>query len=210
MKVVGFDLDDTLIPETLFIRSGIRHISGWLSKRYHGIDIMKVTGCMEIARMSHQNHYLALESYLRIIGMDETVDMREVVDEFRNHMPYPGIYHLFPYMESVLSRLKASETKLVMITDGRSSTQRHKIEAAGLERFFDNDDIFISGETGHNKYDPDIFLHVMRKYSGAEEYHYVGDNPEKDFIHPSRLGWKTHLTHGFPLAIYNRNQGMPR
>lgn len=210
MKVVGFDLDDTLIPETLFIKSGIRHIARHLAMIHPQIDPMRVVEVMDAARMARQNHYSALESYLHSISMDDRIDMKETVAEFRNHLPDPEIYHLFPHIEMELNRLNAEGAKMVLITDGRSPTQRHKIEAARLGRFFGADDIFISEETGHDKNDPDTFLHVMQKYAGAEEFHYTGDNPEKDFLHPSRLGWRTHMAYPFPLAIHNRNQGMPR
>ena len=89
----------------------------------------------------------------------------------------------------------------------RSLTQRNKILAAGLLSFFENPDIYISEETGHEKYDPDSFLRVMKKHAGAKEFHYVGDNPTKDFLHPAKLGWKTHLVHPFPLAVH---QGFPK
>lgn len=206
-KVVGFDLDDTLVPEILFLRSGIHYIASWLNDRFPVLSIQRVISCMETAVLNRLNHYSALETLLDEAGLSDMVDMKEVVTEFRCHKPDPAIYHLPPSLEAILTRLKDSGYKLVLITDGRSVTQRNKIEAAGLNRFFDEDDILISGETGFDKNKPDNFLNVMQKYAGAKEYHYVGDNPPKDFLHPSRLGWEVHLAHPFPLAIH---QGMPR
>lgn len=206
-KVIGFDLDDTLVPEVLFLKSGIHYIASWVSRRYPVIKPFRVISGMETAVMTRENHYSALERIFDERGLGNVVDMKEIVNEFRSHKPDPLIYHLPPSFESLLTRLKTSGCKLVLITDGRSVTQRNKIEAARLQRFFEDDDILISGETGFDKTQPDNFLYVMEKYAGAEEFHYIGDNPQKDFLHPSRLGWKVHLAHPFPLAVH---QGIPR
>lgn len=208
-KVVGFDLDDTLVPEALFLKSGARHIAFWLARRYPSLSPLRIISCLDAAILSRSNHYSALEKLIGQEGLADRVDMKEVVAEFRNHKPDPEIYHLHPSMATILERLKEEGETLVLITDGRSITQRNKIEAAGLFRFFDKDNILISEETGKEKNHPDNFLSVMRKFAGAKEFHYVGDNPQKDFIQPSALGWNVHLVHLFPLAIHQR-QGIPR
>ncbi|MDE6547745.1 MAG: HAD-IA family hydrolase [Muribaculaceae bacterium] len=208
MIVVAFDLDDTLVPEALFIKSGIRHIASLLHSSYPEIPSLRIIGSMDTALMTYRNHYSALELLLDEFHLSETVDMKEIVAEFRSHVPDPSIYHLAPSMIDVLNGLKKDNSvKISLITDGRSITQRNKIKAARLNTFIDDSDILISGETGHDKFDPDNFLHIMKKYAGADSFHYVGDNPKKDFLHPSRLGWHTHLAHAFPLAVH---QGMPR
>ncbi|MDE6380639.1 MAG: HAD family hydrolase [Muribaculaceae bacterium] len=206
--IVGFDLDDTLVAEVLFIRSGIRYIARLLHSRLPGISEERITWRMEAAAMRRQNHYSALESLLSESGLTDTVNMRAIVSEFRSHLPDPEIYHAAPSILDMLETLRGNpEIETVLITDGRSSTQRNKIQSAGLYAFFDSDNIYISEETGYDKTSPDTFLRVMEKYAGADEFHYVGDNPAKDFLHPSRLGWHTHRVHPFPLMIH---QGMPR
>ena len=206
-KVVAFDLDDTLVPEVLFIKSGIYHIATFLHERYYELPLERIIGSMETALMTRRNHYSALEVLFEEFNLSDSIVMKEIVDEFRNHIPDSSIYHLAPSMITVLQELKNEGIKLALVTDGRSITQRNKIKAAGLYSYFDNSDILISEETGHNKFDPDNFLHIMKKYAEADEFHFVGDNPPKDFLHPSKLGWHTHLVHSFPLAIY---QGIPR
>lgn len=208
MKVIGFDLDDTLVAEALFIKSGIRHIARWLHPKIPVIPEERIIGRMDAAMMNRQNHYSALETLLEEYGLSEAFDMKDIVTEFRCHHPDPSIYHPAPSVTDALLRLRHdSDVKTVLITDGRSITQRNKIAAAALDKFFDADDIYISEETGNDKTHPDTFLRVMEKYAGALEYHYVGDNPPKDFLHPSRLGWQTHLVHPFPLMVH---QGIPR
>ncbi len=207
MKLIAFDLDDTLVPEVLFIKSGIYHIAPIIHERFPFIPTQRIISCMNVAIWTRQNHYSALESLFKEFGVLESIDMKEVVKEFRNHLPDPTIYHPSPSMVEVLEDLKSKGIPTALITDGRSVTQRNKIKSAGLEAYFDNSDILISEETGHDKFDPDNFLFLMKKYAGAEQFHYVGDNPPKDFLHPSRLGWHTHLAHPFPLAVH---QGIPK
>lgn len=203
MKVIAFDLDDTLVPEALFIKSGTRYIARMLHEKYPVLSISRIISCMDAALFTRCNHYSALEAYMESMSIDPCPIMPGIVKEFRNHVPDREIYHMPPFMVGILENLKKSNgIRLALVTDGRSITQRNKIEAAGLYRYFDKEDIYISGETGHDKNDPDSFLAIMLKYAGAEKYHYVGDNPDKDVKHPSRLGWYTHLVHPFPLAVH--------
>lgn len=207
-KVIGFDLDDTLIPEVLFLLSGIRHIADLLHDRFVSLPKQRIISYLETAVMNRNNHYSALENLMKEIGESEKLNMKEIVWDFRCHIPDEAIYHTSPSMTEILEMLKAdSKKRLVLITDGRSVTQRNKINSAHLYKYFDDSDIFISEETGCDKTNPDTFLRVMKKYAGADEFHYVGDNPIKDFLHPSRLGWQTHRIHPFPLMIH---QGIPR
>ena len=205
-KVIAFDLDDTLIPEVLFLKSGIYHTAAFMCDKYSELPNQRIVSAMELALLTHRNHYSALESLLEEFGLRDSVDMKEIVSELRSHTPDPSIYHLSPSMENALTIIKQKDIKTALITDGRSLTQRNKIKAAGLYSFFDNSDIYISEETGYDKYDPDNFLSVMKKFAGAKEFHYVGDNPAKDFLHPSKLGWITHQVNTFPLAVH---QGFP-
>ena len=89
-----------------------------------------------------------------------------------------------------MNELKHRGITLGLITDGRSISQRNKIKALGLDRWFDNENIIISEETQSEKIEEPNFRHFVKKYRGAE-FTYVGDNPKKDFIVPNRLGWKT-------------------
>lgn len=209
MKVVGFDLDDTLVAEALFLKSGAYHIANWLNDRYGIIPAARIENAMLTAISNIQNHYSALERLIEEFGLTGSIDMKQAVGEFRDHIPDHAIYHPAPSMLETLRKLKSDpDVRTVLITDGRSLTQRNKILASGLQEFFHDSDIYISEETGHDKTSPDTFLQIMERYAGANEFHYVGDNPSKDFLHPSRLGWHTHQTHPFPLMIHH--QGMPR
>ncbi|MCM1491527.1 MAG: HAD hydrolase-like protein [Muribaculum sp.] len=201
-QLVAFDLDDTLVPEVLFLKSGIRHVAQSLSAKFPILDKHRIINIMDAAVMSRQNHYSALESLLGQTNLSDRIDMAKVVEDFRFHCPDPEIYHMSPHLTGILRNLKKRGIPMAIITDGRSITQRNKIQAAGIDQFIDNSNILISEETGRDKNHPDNFLFLMRKFAGYENFHYVGDNPSKDFLHPPRLGWHTHLVHPFPLMIH--------
>lgn len=206
-SLVAFDLDDTLVPEVLFLKSGIYHIAKQLSLRWPQLQQQRIISRMETAILTRCNHYSALENLLEETQLRDRINMADVVMEFRNHVPDPDIYHLSPSVRKILTDLQKRDIPIALITDGRSITQRNKIASAGLHQFIDDSYIFISGETGHDKNDPDNFLSLMEKHAGIKKFIYVADNPKKDFLHPKRLGWETYLVHPFPLAIH---QGIPR
>lgn len=200
--LMAFDLDDTLAPEVLFLRSGARHVAMWLQSLYPVLNAERIIDAVDLAVATGLNHYDATERVLAQYGLREKTDMAVVVKEFRWHLPDTGMYHMAPSIESLLLRLDEAGITLAIVTDGRSVTQRHKIDALRLERFVAADHIFISEETGHDKMHPDSFLKLMEMHPDYDEFHYVGDNPPKDFLHPSRLGWITHLADPFPLGVH--------
>lgn len=206
-SLVAFDLDDTLAPEVLFITSGAYHVSGWIHSLFPVIPPQRIVNAVELAVASRLNHYSAVERLLAEYGLLGKTDMGAVVREFRHHIPDPDIYRMAPSMRKILEKIRDKDVRIAMITDGRSITQRHKIRALGLERYISREDIFISEETGHDKSHPESFMRLMAMHPEAEDFHYVGDNPPKDFLHPSRLGWHTHLADPFPLGVHC---GLPR
>lgn len=172
--VIAFDLDDTLYAEEDFLLSAYRVI------------------CERIAERTGEYHYSALVAYRTsgLIALDELLARHDVpfsIDElleiYRYHRP---IIEPRLGVRDVLRELKASAHPLVVITDGRSTTQRAKLKALGLSKVFD--EVLISGETGAEKPSPVAFEMVMKRFPDRE-YVYVADNYAKDFIAPRALGW---------------------
>jgi putative hydrolase of the HAD superfamily len=102
---------------------------------------------------------------------------------YRTHKPS---IKLKPYVEDVITSLEKVCGALVILTDGRSVTQRLKIESLGLSRF----SAYISEEHSSQKPSPDRFIKIMSEFK-LINYLYIADNPEKDFLAPNSLGWKT-------------------
>lgn len=166
--LIAFDLDDTLVPEMDFVRSAYREIA-----RRHGWHMLP-------AMMTARTPAEAFDSTGLPIG--------EALEIYRTHtpdirLPWQSLY--------TLESLRLQGHTLALVTDGRSVTQRHKIEALGLSRWIRPDDIYISEEWGSGKADGSALADLMRRHPGETQCVYVGDNPEKDIEAPRRLGWKT-------------------
>lgn len=97
---------------------------------------------------------------------------------------------LFPCMERVLNMCQAARISMAVLTNGNSRGQRRKISALKLERWFDNEHIFISGETGYQKPDVMAFRHIEDRLGYIpEDTWYVGDTYEADIISAHQAGW---------------------
>ena len=177
-RIVVFDLDDTLYKEVDFLKSAYREIGDYLEAHY------PVNGVFERMIWLWQNGKNAFVDIIREYGLPVTVD--ELLRMYRHHEPS---IELDKKTHEMLSRLSRS-CVLGLITDGRSLTQRNKIKALGLEQYIEDSHILISEETGYTKPALEPFQFFMDLYPN-DDYCYVGDNPEKDFVAPNQLGWRT-------------------
>ena len=175
-KVVVFDLDDTLYKEVDFLKSAYHEIA----------DIVEnesgCSGVYEKMILWWKTGDNVFESLIKKYSLD--VSINELLDIYRLHFPQ---IHLDDETRNVLTQLQ-NTCELGIISDGRSVTQRNKINALGLTDYFDWSDIYISEEVGHLKTEPYSFLQIMKKYPNGH-YVYVGDNLQKDFVVPNQLGW---------------------
>ena len=174
-----FDLDDTLFPEVEFLKSAYLDIS------------LKLTPFTEA-----QIYEEMLERYQKKENVFEWIltlyqhkmphlQMDWLLREYREH--YPKIV-LADATASFLKRLSQASVPMGLITDGRSITQRNKLRALGIEKYFT--DIIISEEFGSEKPDERNYLHFSNHYPG-KNFYFFGDNTSKDFIVPIKLGWNT-------------------
>lgn len=176
IKVVIFDLDDTLCLETDYVKSGFRAIADdFCDKRL-------ADKLWQLFEQSKSNVY-------QRAGFSE-IECERAIDVYRNHKP---TLELSKEARSVLEKLGQDGYKLGIITDGRPNGQRAKIEALCLEKLVDK--IIVTDELGgieYRKPNPKAF-ELMREHFGIEygEMVYVGDNPAKDFIAPQKLGMKS-------------------
>lgn len=201
--VVVFDLDDTLMREREYVRSGFRLIEQDLIGRY-GAAMLGVALRMNSRLIRRENYFDLLEEILtrfhRKHSGDSTIAAAEaekmakdevdrLVALYRNHQPESLSFA--KGAEDVLRELQGRGVAMALVTDGRSATQRAKIRALGLESMIPLQNIYISEEKGVDKTAPDSFQEIVRSYPEAKGFIYVGDNEEKDFLMPNLLGWKT-------------------
>lgn len=174
-KVVCFDLDDTLYKEIDFVESAYGEIASF-------VGAPKIVPMMMKWFHDGDNVFQKLNQYT---GQEKS--MAEYLTIYRNHVPNIS---LLEGVEETLDELTHRGVILGLITDGRSISQRNKIKALGLERWFKDKNIIISEEFGSEKTDERNFRCFMDLYPGCK-YYYVGDNPKKDFMVPNYLLWET-------------------
>ena len=175
MIVLIFDLDDTLYKEIDFLKSAYR-------------EIARVIGHPEAFDFMLDSYLYGDNAFKSVIykyNLKFTIDQQ--LDIYRNHKPNIS---LDQDTATTLDALKARGIIMCLLTDGRSVTQRNKIEALGLARWFSPDDILISEEFGHSKPSMECYQYFINRYPDAE-FVVIGDNPAKDFITPNKLAWKT-------------------
>ena len=180
-KIVLFDLDDTLYKEIDFVKSAYKYIADYLS-HHHNID-----NTFQTLWDTHNNGENAFDRLLDMIGTS-TIDIPALLKLYREHFP---IIELSEDVSDTLSTLKLKGATLGIITDGRSLTQRNKLKALGLDKYFDNDNIIISQEFGSEKDNAANFEFFVTKFGASNDFYFIGDNPKKDFFHPNIMGWTT-------------------
>ena len=185
LRGIVFDLDDTLYSEKQYIRSGFQAVSEFLENKSYANRLWKYFA----------EGKPAIDELLKYIGQEEKKE--QCLSIYREHVPK---IELYDGAVELIEKLKDSGVKVGIITDGRVSGQKKKIEALGLDRIVD--DIIITDELGGVQFRKpcDISFRIMRCRWGIpfEQMMYVGDNVNKDFQAPNQLGMRC-------LLIQNRD-----
>lgn len=172
--VVVFDLDDTLYNELDFLKSA-----------YRSIAIMVEPKKWKQLYSKMFSLYRCRINVFEFISNDYDIEIKLLVDMYRNH--YPDI-KLFDGVLDIFKLIKAKNGKIGLITDGRSNTQRSKLDSLGIMEYLDA--IVISEEIGSEKPSLANFRAIENSLPGTA-YYYIADNLKKDFITPNSLGWKS-------------------
>lgn len=185
--MICFDLDDTLYKEIDYLKSAYIAIAEYAIAQCADCSnsAIKAYSMMLEAYYAGDNAFEALNSFL---GLNRTVNVSDYLYVYRNHRPK---IVLTEDVVQTLDTLKKQGVQMGLITDGRSVQQRNKIEALGLNRWIENEDMVISEEFGSEKPCTANYIHFMKRYPACQCFTYVGDNLLKDFIAPNQLGWNT-------------------
>ncbi|TNJ46526.1 HAD family hydrolase [Tamlana fucoidanivorans] len=178
-KVVVFDLDDTLYQEIDFLKSAYNAIANKISK------LKKVSkGCVYSDMLTwYNNKENVFKKVLEVYNVDLSVS--DLLIMYRNHVP--NVF-LTPDRLDLLKSLVNKNIPIGILTDGRSTQQRNKIRALGLESFVK--EVLISEEFGSEKPSLRNYKYFENIYGDAQ-YYYIADNLKKDFVTPNELNWIT-------------------
>lgn len=172
---VVFDLDDTLYSEKDYVRSGY-----WKIAEY--FHIPQLYGQMWAAFERGGN------------AIDEALEANELIfhkQEALNIYRFqePDI-RLYPGVSEMLARIRLRK-KVGIITDGRPEGQWAKIRALGIRV----DEIIVTDELGGIEFRKpnEASFQLMHDRMGTEynRMAYIGDNINKDFIAPEKLGMQS-------------------
>ena len=179
IKAVIFDLDDTLISEYDYIKSGYKVISKKIKEDYNiehsENEVFNII--LEAFKVDSKNVFNRLLDELKLEYNQEYI--MELVKTYREHIPD---IKFFDDVMPCLSQLHEKGIKLGIITDGYAITQKNKLKALNAFELFDK--IIITDELGKEYWKPNPkAFEMMKEYFNIEyeEMMYVGDNPKKDF-----------------------------
>lgn len=186
-----FDLDDTLYPEKEYVRSG-----------YHAIAerFLQYPDMEERLWAMFCKGAPAIDEALKSYGALTDENRADCLRVYRSQNPD---IRLYDGVREMLCGLKRNGLFLGMITDGRPEGQRAKISALNLESIFN--EIIITDELGGVEFrkpnEKAFILMCERLGTQYSKTVYIGDNINKDFIAPQKLGMKTILFHN-PDGLY--------
>lgn len=188
IKVVAFDLDDTLYDEIEYCRSGFAAVAELLAELPDTPPAERIFAALwgQFAAGNHTRTFNAGLDELAISYNDQRV--RELVNTYRNHVPR---ITLPEDSRGVLAELSTKYT-LALLTDGFLPAQQLKVRALGIEDYFAS--IVYTKQLGREFWKPSPvgFEKIMQDLNArAENIVYVADNEEKDFIAPNELGFST-------------------
>jgi putative hydrolase of the HAD superfamily len=174
-KFIVFDLDDTLFKEIDFLKSAYREIAALCCPRsseqfYNGMLV---------------DYYAGENVFERISENSNEFDLTDFINIYRAHNPEISLSDGANDLIEFILNLKYP---IGLITDGRSLQQRNKISALSLSETFN--DIVISEEFESEKPSVLNYKYFQDKYTDYHFY-YIGDNFNKDFVTPNKLGWST-------------------
>jgi len=201
-EAVFFDIDDTLYSTTEFTKKA----------RYNAIDEMIRMGlaidrkeCFdvlnEIINEFSSDDDRHLNKLLHRIPDEAKQNINELITVAAGVSGYHNTKFVdlkpFPDVETYLPEIAALPLKLGVISSGIGIKQAEKLVRLDLHRFFDNNLIFISDETGIGKNNPAIFKTACRKAAvDSSQAVHVGDNPATDIDKAHEAGLTTVLREG--------------
>lgn len=187
IKAVIFDLDDTLISEKEYVRSGFRQVAINISDEYK-LDMNEVYKLLlDIFEEDSKNVFNRALNKLNISYEIEYI--KKLIDIYRGHKPDIKLYDDAKYILDILYK---KGIKLGIITDGYKITQRKKLEALNIDNYFEC--IVVTDELGREFWKPHSKSYEIMKNKLKLDYDemvYVGDNLSKDFVTANKLGMKT-------------------
>lgn len=188
ITTVVFDLDDTLYDEIDYCRSGFAAVAEFLANSLKVASAERIFDALW-RQFTAGNRAKTFNATLDELSTayDEKL-IRELINVYRGHLPN---ITLPADSRDVLVQLGGKYT-LALLTDGFLPAQKLKVDALGIEKYFDC--VLYTEDLGREFWKPSPvgFERLIETLNAKPEIAaYVADNETKDFIAPNQLGLST-------------------
>lgn len=196
MKAFIFDVDDTLYDQiepfskayySLFPKE-VNIYKLFLANRKYSDELFKASQLGEIS-MEEMYIYRAQNS-LRDFGIhvteEEALKFQEIYEKMQGEISTSDI------MRNLLSDCQKNNITIGVITNGPSKHQRKKLAALGLDTYFPEKNIIVSGDLKVAKPEREIFDYAKKIMElDLQETYFIGDSFPNDIVGAHNAGWKT-------------------
>ena len=200
IKIIAFDLDNTLYDETIYFDFGIDIVVDKLEKEL-GFDPKKMKNeLLDILKKNGKHYHYLFDDFLKIYSLEKEEYLPKILNFFsqveKDLKTFEGVTEL-------LQKL-SQKYELVIITNGRKEIQERKIKLLNIKNFFS---LIIFASEFEDKPSKKPFEHLLQvKKIDSHEIIYIADNPETDFIGAKKLGITTIRIHNkeFENKVLNK------
>lgn len=184
IKLVVFDLDDTLYNEFTYVESGFREVSKYMASKYLVNENSFFTDLIIDVKNNGRgrNFNTVLEKY----NLNNKDLVKKLICIYQNHKPKIQLYY---NINNIINEIKKMGISTALITDGTMIMQKNKVESLKLAQYMDM--IIYTDEYGRENWKPNTYCYkkCLNYFNvNPEEMVYIGDNPEKDFYGANKLG----------------------
>lgn len=178
VKIVGFDLDGTLYDEFEFIHQVYIPISKHISNA-RGSDVVKIYNWMLRRWLEKGSSYSHIfTEALEICKVRSEISNEIVTDCIKIYRNFKPRLYLSRRVVEILNMCNLY-FELFLVTDGSTKLQQAKIKSLGLNRWFKDENICVSGGHGSIPSKPSIVslekVDVLKSLSSYHEVLYFGD-----------------------------------
>ena len=191
-KLIIFDLDDVLYSEIDYVKSGFKAVASNISANKH-IQKKLFFIMMELFNKDPKHVF---DNLIKIYDLD--IDLKihtkdNLIKTYHEHLPK---IKLNSKVLTLLKKIKNENIFMTILSDGRKNSQELKIKSLGLENIMNK--IILTDSLGPRKkfWKPNTYgfkLLLDHFKVEANQACYIGDNLNKDFIAPEKLGMVTIL-----------------
>ncbi len=203
LKLICFDIDNTLVDYGMAESEAEAHISKMLSKST-GKNVMDILRTFNGIKNACLHHDMDPKSFSRRLWVEKTLKLLDVKSDIKKSIDTGKIekaywdylvprMRLFPNTLHVLESLKSSGNyRIACLTDsdGDKEIKIRRLKHLGIEKYFDY--IITTDDTGKNKPSIENWEYLL-KMSGMKgsQCMMVGDHPEVDLVNAKKLGFVT-------------------